>query len=311
MNTDLTNVLSNLVSRVAAMVGQYFGGELPAADKTEEIDNDLINICENMYSEMAECMDKLQVPEALGAIWKIVQRANKYIDETAPWVLAKDEANKPRLATVMYNLIEAIRFVGVALQPFLTKTPSQIFDKIGILDRDDLKTFDSIAKFGQMPVGSHIEKGESIFQRYKINDEIDFMNSVIEKQMKEAAEAKKASEKAENVVTFDEISIDDFAKIELKVGKVVSSEKVAKADKLLCSQIDLGEGKLRTIVSGIAKWYTPEEMVGKSVVVVANLKPCKLRGIMSEGMLLCASDADGNLALISPEKPMATGSEVR
>ena len=311
VNTDLTNELSNLVSRVAAMVGQYFGGELPAADKTEEIDNDLINICENMYSEMAECMDKLQVPEALGAIWKIVQRANKYIDETAPWVLAKDEANKPRLATVMSNLIEAIRFVGVALQPFLTKTPSQIFDKIGILDRDDLKTFDSIAKFGQMPVGSHIEKGESIFQRYKINDEIDFMNSVIEKQMKEAAEAKKASEKAENVVTFDEISIDDFAKIELKVGKVVSSEKVAKADKLLCSQIDLGEGKLRTIVSGIAKWYTPEEMVGKSVVVVANLKPCKLRGIMSEGMLLCASDADGNLALISPEKPMATGSEVR
>ena len=310
INTDLTNALGNLVSRVTAMVGQYFGGKLPAVDVVDDIDRELISMCESLCGDMSEKIDKLQVPEALECIWKIVDRANKYIDETTPWILAKDEAQRGRLATVMYNLIEAIRYVAVALQPFLTKTPALIFAKLGITD-DSLKTLESLEHFGLMPVGQEIVKGDALFPRYDMNKEIEFMNGVIERQMKEAAAKKKATQsKAENTVTFEEISIDDFAKIELKVGKVISCEKVPKADKLLCSKVDLGEGEPRTIVSGIAKWYTPEEMVGKSVVVVANLKPAKLRGIMSEGMLLCASQGD-DLALITPEKPMTAGSEVR
>lgn len=256
-------------------------------------------------------MDKLLVPEAMEQIWKVVQRANKYIDETAPWALAKTEEGMARLQTVLYNLCEAIRYIAVELQPFLTKTPPQIFAKIGVTDAA-LQTFDSLARFGALPAGTRVDKGEALFARIDIPKELAAMDAIIEEQICQAAQKQeKEHMEHENAVSIAQIGIEEFEKVELKIGRVVACEKVAKADKLLCSRIDLGEEQPRTIVSGIAKWYTPEEMIGKQVVVVTNLKPVKLRGIESQGMVLCASDADGNLSLISPIVPMAAGSEVR
>lgn len=307
INSDLCNDLSNLVSRVVAMVEQYFNGVIPAPKTEDALDNELIETLNSMYSTVTDCMDKLYIPEALETIWNSIRRLNKYIDETAPWVLNK-EGNKDRLSTVMYNLCEGIRMVATILQPFLTKSPAKIFEKLGVSD-DYLKSFDSM-KFGAMKAGNTVTRGENLFTRLDINKELAAMDKIIEQQMQEAAKKKKEATE-DNVVKIPEIGIEDFEKIQLKVGKVIECQKVEKADKLLCSKIDCGEGKLRTIVSGIAKSYTPEEMVGKSVIVVANLKPAKLRGIVSEGMILCASNKDGKLAIISPESDMAPGDEVR
>ncbi len=310
INADLTNELGNLVSRVTAMVAQYFGGAIPAPNKVEDIDKELIEMCENLFAKVESDIDKLAIPEALEDIWKVVQRANKYIDETTPWVLAKSDEGKERLATVLYNICETIRYVATMLRPFLTKTPAKIFEKIGISD-ESMMSFDSLKSFGLIKAGTMVDKGERLFERYDLDKELTYLNGIIEKQMEEAKKEKEKAEKMENVVTIQQIGIEEFEKIELKVGKVVECEKVPKADKLLCSKIDLGEDAPRTIVSGIAKWYTPEEMVGKQVVVVTNLKPVKLRGIESQGMVLCASDEEGNLCVISPEKPMKSGCEIR
>lgn len=309
-NSDLANDLGNLVSRTTAMVTQYFEGIIPAPEDKENIDNDLIQMCNELYGKVAEKLDSLLIPEAIADIWKVLQRANKYVDECTPWVLAKDESKKGRLATVMYNLVEAIRMCAVLLQPFITKTPTKIFAKLGITD-NELMTFKSL-KFGKMKSGNKVDKGEALFARLDLNKELDALSKISEEQKKAARNNEKKEDKKEmeNVVTVSEIGIEDFAKVQLKIGKVISCEKVEKADKLLCSKIDLGEEQPRTIVSGIAKWYTPEQMVGKSVVVVSNLKPAKLRGIMSEGMLLCASDEEGNLSLIAPISDIKVGSEV-
>ena len=308
INSDLTNELGNLVSRVTAMVTQYFGGQIPAPNAEEPIDTELKELCQGLYGKLCKDIDQLAVPQALEHIWEVIQRANKYIDETTPWILAKSEEGKVRLATVMYNLCEAIRYVATTLRPFLTKTPDKIFAKLGIED-EALKSFDSLATFGATKVGTTVDKGEALFVRYDLNKELAYMDGIIEEQMKQAKA--KEEKQVENAVTIQEIGIEEFEKVQLKVGTIVECEKVPKADKLLCSKVDLGEGSLRTIVSGIAKYYTPEEMVGKQVVVVTNLKPVKLRGIESQGMVLCASDDEGNLTLISPATKMKSGSEIR
>lgn len=313
INSDLVNDLGNLVSRTTAMVTQYFNGTVPKAQESSEFDADFINVCENAQKNVSDYVDKLMIPEALESIWTIIRRANKYIDETTPWILGKDESKRGLLATVLYNLIEGIRFVGVLLQPFLTHTAPKIFEKIGVKE-DSLKTLDSLVKFGSMPSCVNVDKGEALFNRINIDKELVELEAIadaIEKAKSKESVTVEKNETAENTVTFQEIGIEDFGKINLRVGKVIACEKVEKADKLLKLTVDLGEANSRTIVSGIAKWYTPEEMVGKSIVVVANLKPCKLRGIMSEGMILCASDENDNLCLVSPLTEMKAGSEVR
>ncbi len=309
-NSDLANDLGNLVSRVTAMVSQYFDGVIPAPTDSQEVDRQLIDMAEKMYQSVTSYMDEMRAPEALETIFKVIQRANKYIDECTPWILAKTDEGKERLKTVLYNLCESIRMSAVILQPFLTQTPSKIFAKLGIGEDMGLTGFDSLQKFGAKIDGLKVDKGEQLFQRIDIAKELKVMDDILEEQLKKAKQAKKEEKKVENTVTIEQIGIEDFAKVQLKVGKVLECKKVEKADKLLCSQIDVGEETPRTIVSGIAKYYTPEEMVGKQVIVVTNLKPAKLRGIESQGMILCAEDENGELALITPSKSVKAGSEV-
>ncbi len=309
-NSDLANDLGNLVSRVTAMVSQYFDGVIPAPTDSQDVDRQLIDMAEKMYPSVTSYMDEMRAPEALETIFKVIQRANKYIDECTPWILAKTDEGKERLKTVLYNLCESIRMSAVILQPFLTQTPSKIFAKLGIGEDMGLTGFDSLEKFGAKIDGLKVDKGEQLFQRIDIAKELKVMDDILEEQLKKAKQAEKEEKKVENTVTIEQIGIEDFAKVQLKVGKVLECKKVEKADKLLCSQIDVGEEIPRTVVSGIAKYYTPEEMVGKQVIVVTNLKPAKLRGIESQGMILCAEDENGELALITPSKSVKAGSEV-
>ncbi|MDD3946357.1 MAG: methionine--tRNA ligase [Clostridia bacterium] len=301
-NADLTNSLGNLVSRTTAMVNQYFGGILPAPscpDKT--YDPELIAIADTLYETVKGYMDKLLVPEALAEIFRLVNRANKYIDETTPWILAKDAAQKERLGTVLYNLTESIRLAAVMLSPFLIEAPAKILATLG---ESVPLSFDDTVKFGQLLPGTTIAKADKLFDRIDIEKEL----AAIEKQM-EAAEAKNPKT-AEKPITHakPQITIDDFAKVELKVGKIVSAEKLQKSNKLLKFGVKIGD-ETRTILSGIAKHYKPEETIGKSVVVVTNLAPAKLCGCVSEGMLLCAEDENG-VILLTTEKPVENGSSI-
>lgn len=314
-NSDLANTLGNLVSRTLAMVNQYFG-QVPAPCEDEGADAELKDLNMRLYDKVAALMDEPDVSGAMDAIWEVLHRANKYIDECEPWALAKDESKRTRLGGVLYNLVETIRRVAVLLQAFMPGTAAKILTSLGIKD-GELSGFSSLKQWGAMPAGGNVVKGEPLFARLDINKELKELDAIaasveIKGDVKGADNGEdKRADKAEGVMTVDSINIEDFEKIDLRVGTVVDSKRVEKTDKLLCSQIDLGEGKPRTVVSGIAKYYAPEDIIGKQVIVVANLKPVKLRGILSEGMVLCASDAEGNLTLITPSKGIASGSEVR
>ena len=307
INADLANDLGNLVSRSVAMIEKYFGGTLPAEREAAEVDNELIELCKNLEGKVTDCMDKLLIPQALQEIFKVIQRANKYIDETAPWVLAKDEANKARLATVMYNLVEALRFATTLLQAYLPNTTVKIAAQLGYSE-DDLK-FENLV-YGYKTAVT-VKKGDVIFPRIDIAKEMKLLEEQ-EKAKKEAAA--KAAEKAAPVKEEEkekpkaEIVFDDFAKIDLVVGEIRHCEKLPKSDKLLKSIIFDGERE-RTILSGIAQWYTPEEMVGKKVVIVANLAPRKMRGVMSEGMILAADHGDA-AKVVFIDSDVAPGSRI-
>ena len=295
INSDLANDLGNLVSRTTAMIVQYFGGILPAPGEREGTDEELIALAEGLYDRANAAMEALNAPDALAEIFRLVQRANKYIDENAPWILAKDESRRGRLGTVLYHLSECIRIAAILLKPFLTKAADVILASYS-LDGKKIERFETAKRFGVLAAGTRVEKLPPIFPRIDLKKEIAEIRKLVAAAKRE--ETKMTEEKEERKA---EIAIDDFSKIDLRVALVTACEKVEKTDKLLKLTVKLGE-ETRTVVSGIAKFYTPEEMVGKRVVMIANLKPAKLRGIESRGMILCAEDAEGNLSLVSPEK---------
>lgn len=290
INSDLANVLGNLVSRTIAMSNKYFDGKVSNPHVEEDVDQELKSLAEATLENVTKQMDSFHVGDALDEIFALLRRTNKYIDETEPWVLAKDEAKKDRLATVLYNLLESIRFSAVLLNSFLPETSEKILDAIGTEMRD----FDSLDYFGQLEETEVVKKMKPLFARIDAEKFMEEMN------------AKKAEEKEPGL---PEIAIDDFAKCELKVGTVVSCEKHPKADRLLVEQIDLGS-EVRQIVSGISKYYKPEEMVGKQVVVITNLKPRKLKGVESNGMILCAMD-DSEVSLLTVDKKMPNGTKIQ
>lgn len=302
INSDLANGFGNLVSRTVAMVIKYFDGTLPAEKASGEFDSELIAECEGLRAKVDEYMDKTQLQNALAEIFKVVSRANKYIDETAPWVLAKDEANKPRLAAVLYNLLEAIRITSALLSPFMPTTMPEVWKQIGAAE-DDV-TYENAGKFGVLPADVTVNKGAVLFPRIDTEKEIDELNKLIEAQM---AKTQKAQEKIE---LAPEIAIDEFFKTELRAAKVKACEKVKKSKKLLKLQLDDGMGG-RQVVSGIAEHYKPEDLIGKTVILVANLKPAKLCGEESMGMICAADMPDGGIKVVFLDDDVPAGTKIR
>ena len=303
INIDLANVYGNLVSRTIAMSNKYFGGILENRGVAEPVDDELKAVVTGAYKKVAEKIDGYKVADALSDVFTIFRRANKYIDETMPWALAKDETKQDRLATVLYNLAESIVIGTSLLESFMPDTAKKVYAEFGV----DGRAFSDLDKFGLLKNGTRVtDAPEILFKRLDPKEISEKVNAMYE--ARKPKEVKKA-EKPENVVEISEIGIDDFMKIQLRVGEIVEAEKVPKANKLLKFAVKIGD-ETRTIVSGIAKFYTPEEMVGKQVVVVSNLKPAKLCGIESQGMLLCAC-TDDDLVIVSPEKKMPSGATVR
>ena len=289
MNSDLANTLGNLVNRTVSMTNKYFGGTVTDKGVTEEVDADLKAVMENVPKLVEDKMEELRVADAMTEIFNLFKRCNKYIDETMPWVLAKDEAKKDRLETVLWNLIQGISAGAVLLESFMPSTSKKILEQLG---------------------GGHVtDKPEILFQRLDLNEVMEKVEALHPQKDETSEEEKTAEEEGIDIEAKPEITFDQFGAMQFQVGEIIACEEVKKSKKLLCSQVKIGS-QVKQIVSGIKAHYTAEEMVGKKVMVLVNLKPAKLAGVLSEGMLLCAEDTDGNLALMTPEKPMPSGAEI-
>ena len=312
MNADLVNDLGNLVSRTVAMIEKYFGGEVPAPEAEDESDIALRERFEALPGIVEKHMNELQFSLALSEIWKLIGDCNRYIDVNQPWVLCKSEEGLPRLKNCMYYLAECIRAIAVHIYPTMPSTPARIFEQLGVSD-PELKTWESVQKFGGLKPGTKVVKGAALFPRVDIKKELEFLSGGKEEApaKKEEKPAKKQEKKAEKKAELPEglASFDDFMKIKLIAAKVVACEKVAKSDKLLKETLDVGGGVTKTVCSGIAKYYAPEDLVGKTVVMVANFAPRKMAGEVSEGMLLCAEDENG-VKLLTVDGSVAPGSEI-
>ena len=303
LNSELANTLGNLVNRTISMSNKYFGGVVENKGVSEPVDDDLKNFILSVPAKVNEKMDKLRVADAMTEVFTIFKRCNKYIDETMPWALAKDEEKKDRLATVLYNLVEGICIGATLLKSFMPETTERILAQLSAEDR----TLEDLNTFGLYPSGNKVtEKPEILFARLDLKE---VLAKVAELHPPKAEEPEEEKEDVIDIEAKPEITFDDFEKLQFQVGKIISCEEVKKSKKLLCSQVQIGS-QVRQIVSGIKAHYSAEEMVGKRVMVVTNLKPAKLAGILSEGMILCAEDAEGNLSLMVPEKEMPAGAEI-
>ncbi|MED9990414.1 MAG: methionine--tRNA ligase [Coprococcus sp.] len=328
INSELANTLGNLVNRTISMSNKYFGGVVTNTGVTEEVDEDLKNVVLNCRIKVAECMDKLKVADAISEIFTLFKRCNKYIDETMPWALAKDATKQDRLNTVLYNLVESIVIGASLLEPYMPDTSVKILNQLNAAKRKVTE----LGRFGLYPSGNKVtETPEILFARLDVKEvmaevakfappveETIYEKAKKQKEEKENSEEKKKMKQAEakvaalnadpSVLNKQQITIEEFEKMQLMIGEIIACEEVQNSRKLLCSQVKFGENNVKQIVSGIKGFYTPEEMVGKRVVAIVNLKPCKLAGVVSEGMLLCAEDAEGNLSLLTTEKGLPGGS---
>ena len=304
INSDLANTLGNLVNRTISMSNKYFGGVVTDTKVSEAVDDDLKKVATETVGKVEKKMADLRVADAITEIFNLFKRCNKYIDETTPWILAKDDATKPRLETVLYNLVEGITMGATLLKSFMPDTAEKIFAQLNTKEIP----FDELGTFGHYVSGTKVtETREILFERLDIEEVMKKVEELHPK--KEESEAAAGEEGGIDIEAKPEITFEDFEKLQFQIGEVIACEAVPKSKKLLCSKVKIGSS-VKQIVSGIHKYYTPEEMVGKKVMVLVNLKPAKLAGVLSEGMLLCAEDADGNLSLMTSEKPMPSGAEI-